>query len=684
MSSSSDVNYQQLRGINLQSGCLSYLSLPAVSGSNYLFPDSADVGYMTSKGANFCRIIFCWEALQPTLGGSISNTYTTNLINTVNLALANNMYVMIEPHPYNSSSEISFTYNNIAIGTSPVTNAQYANLWGQLAAQFTDSRVIFGLCNEPNGISSPTWLSASQAAINAIRSANNDNMIFVQPVNYGSALGFFSSNYYDGSAAPSVEILNLTDPINNLVLSVHLYFDSSDGYSGGATDIVSNTFGSTTLYPIVAWCKTNNWKFHVSEFAVDSSNSSAASAMSDLYTFMASNENVCIGGSWWGYTAVGFGPSLFDLQPSTAYTVDDPDMVLFTPFTGNSYINSANVNLMINKISGNADGYISILEPIELGFESAQSGRIRLPNQGAIVSRNSSNSADLSVAYIDNSNNLELGASSTPIIMPCLAGLGSGYVVISNTGLLSWSAGPSGSFSAGGDLSGTPSSQNVISITGASGMVAVAPAGNIITWNKTTVAPGLTQSANTTNSATAANLTISAQSATGTSSTGGNLILGSGTGTSKTGSIRMVAGNITDTLVAAQGMISTQNKNTMTYNGYCTTINGSTSVIALTIPVPTGKSVSAAIQYIGRNTSTIGTYSGTFLTGAENASGTAALFTGISSRTVSTVYDTAEAAAGVSGNGCTSAVSGANLLIQIAGCSGMTIDWTFQANIIVS
>lgn len=729
-----DVSYLQLRGVNFQSGCLAYQSLPAVSGTNYLFPDSADVSYIAGKGANFCRIIFCWEALQPTLGGSISNTYTTNLINTVNLALADNMYVMIEMHPFNSSFGVGYTYNNTAIGTSPVTNAQFANLFTRLAQQFTDPRVIFGLCNEPNGVSTSTWLSASQAAINAIRTAGNNNMIFVQPLNYGSVLGFFSNNYFDSSTAPSVAMLSLTDPSNNLVLSLHGYFDSSDGYSGQATDIVNSTFGSTMLAPIISWCETNNWRFHLSEFAADSTNSIAGAVLSDMYAFMGSNETVCIGGAWWSYTSVGFGPALFDLQPTTAYTVDAADMALFTPFV-DGYLSYTDINYVVKNISGGPDGYVSIYEPLALGYLPALTGNVRLPNKGSITSRNVANTSDISLIFLDGFNNLTLGASSTPIIFPDLAGFGVGYVAVSNTGTLSWSAGSgssftaggdltgsstsqtvhsiqgvvisgtpasgyvleatsataaswqsvsSGSFTAGGDLTGTSSSQNVISITGAMGAVNISSSGNIITWNKSTTAPGLTQAANTTNSATAANMTISAQSATGTSSTGGNLILSSGTGTSLSGNVEVTTGNINTTFVSAQGTASTQNKNGYTYSGYCTTTNGSTSVTVLTIPVPSGKSVCTQVQYIGRNTSTVGTFAATFFTGAKNVSGTLSLFSGAASRTVSTIYDTAESAAGISGTGCTSTVSGSNLLIQIAGCSGMTMDWTFVAEVIVS
>ena len=429
-----DGYYLQLRGVNFQSGIIAYTSLPAVSGSNYLFPAAADINYIAGKGANFCRITYGWEALQPTLGGSISNTYNTNMQTAVNAALAAGMYVMIEMHPYNSSVSVSYTYNNVAIGTSPVTYAQFANLFTQLATQYTNEKVIFGICNEPNGISSSTWLSATQAAINAIRAAGNNNMIFVQPVNYGSVLGFFSNNYFDGSSAPSVGMLQLTDPANNLVLSLHHYFDSSDGYSGGATDIASATFPVTALQPLVAWCQTNNYKVHLSEFAADSTNPIAPNALNNLYNYMGSNAQYIIGGSWWGYTSVGFGAALFDLQPTTPYTVDDPDMGLFKPFVATG-LDGYTGNWVVNSISGGIGGVVPITNPISFGKTPALSGEIRLGNTNSITSRNAAGTADLSIIYIDASNNLQVGNTTSPTYIPSLSTVGLAHVT-TTTGLL--------------------------------------------------------------------------------------------------------------------------------------------------------------------------------------------------------------------------------------------------------
>jgi len=69
-------------------------------------------------------------------------------------------------------------------------------------------------------------------------------------------------------------------------------------------------------------------------------------------------------------------------------------------------------------------------------------------------------------------------------------------------------------FTIGGDLKGTPSSQQVVSITGQAGTVNIGPNGNIITWDSTTTAPCIKQ-ATPLSVTIPANLTITTQAPNG-------------------------------------------------------------------------------------------------------------------------------------------------------------------------
>jgi len=121
-------------------------------------------------------------------------------------------------------------------------------------------------------------------------------------------------------------------------------------------------------------------------------------------------------------------------------------------------------------------------------------------------------------------------------------GTGASDAVYSRQGGAWYSVTGSGAFSAGGDLTGSSSSQQVVSLTGSGGILSIATTAATIRWNIATTSPTLNQTDDSTASVTAQNLTIQAQNATGTTSTGGNLSLRAGTGTSNHGRIDFVTG----------------------------------------------------------------------------------------------------------------------------------------------
>jgi len=100
----------------------------------------------------------------------------------------------------------------------------------------------------------------------------------------------------------------------------------------------------------------------------------------------------------------------------------------------------------------------------------------------------------------------------------------------------------SSTFTASGDLSGSNTSQTVISISGSSPIL-ITP--STLEWTTGTSSPVLTQADNTTNSATGATMVVRAQNATGTTAVGGSLGLSSGTGTSTAGNVNIETGGNT-------------------------------------------------------------------------------------------------------------------------------------------
>lgn len=145
-------------------------------------------------------------------------------------------------------------------------------------------------------------------------------------------------------------------------------------------------------------------------------------------------------------------------------------------------------------------------------------------------------------------------------------------------------AGGGGSFTAGGDLAGNSTSQQVISLTGTGGFVTVAAASPTLRWASAAVTPTLTQADETANSVNGDNFVIKAQSSTGTTTNGGNVLLIPGSGTTAAGSVRMYDGGTGNNAIefttrsagaSSIAFVSTVTNATITQSSTSTT-NGST------------------------------------------------------------------------------------------------------------
>lgn len=118
-----------------------------------------------------------------------------------------------------------------------------------------------------------------------------------------------------------------------------------------------------------------------------------------------------------------------------------------------------------------------------------------------------------------------------------------GDVLTYNTAFSRWSPAPtSGVFVASNDLTGTSTSQTVVSAQ--SNAIAFGTSSGI-TFASNYLFPNLSQANVTTASATGKSMAIGAQNATGTTSTGGSLTLTSGSGTSTNGQVFIEVGGTT-------------------------------------------------------------------------------------------------------------------------------------------
>lgn len=321
-----------LRGVNLTGAGWAYDSdVTPISGTNYEWVSHQDIDYLASKGVAFARLLFSWEILQPTLNAPLDAPYESTMHDRVSYATSQGMHVMIEPH--GGDFPKFARYKGDAVGSAAVPDGAFADLWARLAQLYKDdSQVIFGLMNEPNSISTVQWFAAAQAAIDAIRSTGATNLIMV-PGNGFSQPGTWHRTYYD-TAVPRVSNATawqvLRDPLDNLVVSVHTYFDSDGG--GNGIDIVHANIIGQRLRPVVDWARARGLKVHLSEFGASSANPGAQAAVANAIAYMDANADVIIGWAWWAYGPPDWwGSYQFTLCPTGNYTIDDPKMAWLAP-----------------------------------------------------------------------------------------------------------------------------------------------------------------------------------------------------------------------------------------------------------------------------------------------------------------------------------------------------------------
>lgn len=319
------------RGVNLAGAEFTPASLPGTENSSYGWPTATSSQYYINKGMNTIRLPFLWERLQPTQGGTFSSGYWTSLKNTVSGMTAKGAYVIVDPHNY-------ARHNGELLG-SGLTNAEFADLWSKLASEFkSNSKVIFGIMNEPHTMGTETWFSGAQAAITAIRATGASNLILV-PGNAWTGAHSWGQNWY-GTANATVA-LTISDPSNNMAYEVHQYLDSD--YSGTNSGCKSTTVGSTALKTFTSWLKTNNKKGFLGEFA-GTNDATCQSAVNDMLTYMEANSDVWIGWTWWAGGPM-WGDYMFTLEPNGS---DRPQMAwLASHLTGSVTPSSAAVSSSI-------------------------------------------------------------------------------------------------------------------------------------------------------------------------------------------------------------------------------------------------------------------------------------------------------------------------------------------------
>jgi endoglucanase len=291
-------------GVNLAGA--DFGKLLGTHGREYAYPGSKHVDYYRGLGFTLIRLPFKWERLQPELNAPFASGEATLLTNITRYAIGSGLQVILDPHNY-AKRRIALDgwSREHLIGSDAVPIDSFADFWSRLAAMFKDdSRVLFGLMNEPVGLAAEAWLGIVNRAIAAIRGTQARNLILVPGVAYTGA--------HSWVRAGNAVLAGVRDPLQNFAFDVHQYVDRDS--SGTHPEVVSGTIGSERIEAFQNWARGHGFKAVLGEFNAGR-NPAGYNALHDLCQEMSANPDV-----WLGWAAWAGGPrwpdnEMFNLEP---------------------------------------------------------------------------------------------------------------------------------------------------------------------------------------------------------------------------------------------------------------------------------------------------------------------------------------------------------------------------------
>lgn len=297
-----------LKGVNLAGAEFNGGKVPGVLNKDYVYPKPADIDYFAALGANVIRLPFRWERIQPRLSGAFDPGELRHLRQTVALAKARGMCVILDVHNYGA-------YRDRPIGSPEVPLEAFIQLWTRLAAEFDDtSSVALGLMNEPYRLPIAQWANTAQRTVDALRESGAGHLILVSG---GRWSGVHEWRKSKGGTSNAAAFARFRDPLNRTWIEVHQYADP--GYSGTGRRCVRPAKFERMFDGLTRWAKANDQRLFLGEFGTPAS--PACLEALDAILAQTRDESVWRG---WTYWAAGRWLGTYPLSASPRNGRDAP------------------------------------------------------------------------------------------------------------------------------------------------------------------------------------------------------------------------------------------------------------------------------------------------------------------------------------------------------------------------
>ncbi|RFU72635.1 glycoside hydrolase family 5 [Trichoderma arundinaceum] len=293
-----------------------YPPLKNFDGANN-YPDG--VGQMQhfidDDNLNIFRLPCGWQYLvNSNLGGTLDANNLAVYDQLVQGCLGTGANCIIDIHNY-------ARWNGKIIGQGGPTNAQFASLWTQLATKYaSESRIWFGIMNEPHDLNVTTWAATVQTVVTAIRNAGATSQNILLP---GSGYQSAGTVISDGSAAALAAVTNPDGSKTNLIFDVHKYLDSDNSGTNSicVTDNVANAFA-----PLATWLRSNNRKAILTETG-GGNTASCEQYLCQQLQYINQNSDVYLGYVGWGAGSFDPGYPLAETPVQSGSTWTDQPLV---------------------------------------------------------------------------------------------------------------------------------------------------------------------------------------------------------------------------------------------------------------------------------------------------------------------------------------------------------------------
>ncbi|KAK5128940.1 hypothetical protein LTR85_000273 [Meristemomyces frigidus] len=272
--------------------------------------------FVTDDGLNAFRLPVAWQYLvNNVLGGTLDSTNIAAYDTLVQGCLsAGAAMCIIDIHNY-------ARWNGDIIGQGGPTNAQFASLWSQIATKYaSNSKVAFGVMNEPHDVDITEWAATVQAAVTAIRKAGATTQKILLPGNNYTSGAQFISN---GSGTALMTVTNIDGSTTNLIFDVHQYLDSDNS----GTNAACATNNVDSFETLGAWLRTNKRQAMLTETGGGPTDSTCLTDVCQELATLNSYSDVFLG--WTGWAAGMFATSyvLSETPTQSGTTWTDQELV---------------------------------------------------------------------------------------------------------------------------------------------------------------------------------------------------------------------------------------------------------------------------------------------------------------------------------------------------------------------